>query len=119
MTQEESPPLRIQEGAKSALNKAENAWRRTLNSLNNLRRERLRTKGVLTDAELDAERAYDLATTRLEAAREHWRFIQCTVVNPKARHSSDRRTAGLHKDMIGTSDDFDEPLGDEFWLGDR
>lgn len=28
------------------------------------------------------------------------------------------RIAGLHAGMIWVSDDFDEPLTDEFWLGD-
>ncbi len=27
------------------------------------------------------------------------------------------RTAGLHSGAIWTSDDFDEPLSDEFWTG--
>ncbi|MCB0195901.1 MAG: toxin-antitoxin (TA) system antitoxin [Anaerolineae bacterium] len=29
------------------------------------------------------------------------------------------RIAGLHPDAIWTSDDFDEPLSEEFWLGDE
>jgi len=29
------------------------------------------------------------------------------------------RTPGLHAGMIHASDDFDEPLGDEFWLGNE
>lgn len=28
-----------------------------------------------------------------------------------------RRTAGLNRGMIWTSDDFDAPLPDDFWLG--
>jgi len=29
-----------------------------------------------------------------------------------------RRVAGLHPGAIWTSDDFDDPLPDEFWLGE-
>lgn len=29
-----------------------------------------------------------------------------------------KRIAGLHQGSIWTSDDFDEPLPDEFWLGE-
>lgn len=31
--------------------------------------------------------------------------------------SSTQRTAGLHSGVIWTSDDFDQPLSDEFWTG--
>jgi prevent-host-death family protein len=31
--------------------------------------------------------------------------------------SSTSRVAGLHNDTIWTSDDFDRPLPDEFWIG--
>ncbi|MCP4400282.1 MAG: toxin-antitoxin (TA) system antitoxin [bacterium] len=31
--------------------------------------------------------------------------------------SSSARTPGLHAGAIHTSDDFDEPLPDEFWMG--
>lgn len=31
--------------------------------------------------------------------------------------TSQRRVADLNKDEIWTSDDFDEPLPEEFWLG--
>ena len=30
-----------------------------------------------------------------------------------------KRVLGLHPGSIWTSDDFDEPLPDEFWLGDE
>lgn len=29
------------------------------------------------------------------------------------------RVAGLHRGAIWTSDDFDEPLSEEFWMGDK
>ena len=29
------------------------------------------------------------------------------------------RIPGLHKGAISTSDDFDEPLSDEFWMGNQ
>lgn len=35
------------------------------------------------------------------------------VVSP----SNKKRVAGLNRGTIQTSDDFDEPLPDEFWLG--
>lgn len=34
-----------------------------------------------------------------------------------AESSAQSRIAGLHAGMISVSDDFDEPLPDEFWLG--
>ena len=30
-----------------------------------------------------------------------------------------KRTAGEYKDKIVIHEDFDEPLGDEFWLGEK
>ncbi len=30
-----------------------------------------------------------------------------------------KRVAGLHRGMAWMSDDFDEPLPDEFWLGEK
>jgi hypothetical protein len=44
-----------------------------------------------------------------------------TVVSglgPVKQHPK-KRTAGLNKGMIWTSSDFDAPLPDEFWLGDK
>jgi len=32
-------------------------------------------------------------------------------------NQSDRRVAGLHEGQIWMSDDFNDPLPDEFWLG--
>lgn len=29
------------------------------------------------------------------------------------------RVPGLHAGMIRTSDDFDQPLSEEFWMGDK
>ncbi|UCH26324.1 MAG: hypothetical protein JSV66_01355 [Trueperaceae bacterium] len=29
------------------------------------------------------------------------------------------RVMGLHQGMVSTSEDFDEPLSDEFWLGEE
>ncbi len=36
---------------------------------------------------------------------------------PITSSATGSRVAGLHKDSIWTSADFDEPLSDEFWLG--
>lgn len=36
---------------------------------------------------------------------------------PVKTHSTKKRIAGLNRGTISTSDDFDEPLPDEFWLG--
>ncbi len=36
---------------------------------------------------------------------------------PIVPSSATPRVAGLHQDAIWMSDDFDEPLPDEFWLG--
>lgn len=33
--------------------------------------------------------------------------------------SGRKRVAGLHRGAVWTSEDFDEPLPDEFWLGDE
>ena len=36
---------------------------------------------------------------------------------PVVSHSNKKRVAGLNRGTISMSDDFDEPLPDEFWLG--
>ncbi|MCA1573948.1 MAG: toxin-antitoxin (TA) system antitoxin [Acidobacteria bacterium] len=36
---------------------------------------------------------------------------------PVVAHSKKKRVAGLNRGSISTSEDFDEPLPDEFWLG--
>ena len=36
---------------------------------------------------------------------------------PVVAHSKKQRVAGLNRGAISTSEDFDEPLPDEFWLG--
>ena len=36
---------------------------------------------------------------------------------PVVAHSKRKRVAGLNRGSISTSEDFDEPLPDEFWLG--
>ena len=41
-----------------------------------------------------------------------------SVLEPVKQHPK-KRTAGLNKGMIWTSSDFDAPLPDEFWLGDK
>lgn len=38
-----------------------------------------------------------------------------SIAPPSEPHK--QRSAGLHPGAIWISDDFDEPLGDEFWLG--
>ena len=38
---------------------------------------------------------------------------------PIANSPATPRVAGLHLGAIWTSDDFDEPLPDEFWLGNE
>jgi antitoxin (DNA-binding transcriptional repressor) of toxin-antitoxin stability system len=40
-------------------------------------------------------------------------IARITPVAPK------QRILGLHEDSIWTSDDFDEPLSDDFWLGNE
>ncbi|MCC7307634.1 MAG: hypothetical protein IT173_08710 [Acidobacteria bacterium] len=40
-------------------------------------------------------------------------------LEPAKDHPKKQRTAGLNKGMIWASDDFDAPLPDEFWLGDK
>ena len=36
---------------------------------------------------------------------------------PVVAHSNKKRVAGLNRGSISTSEDFDEPVPDEFWLG--
>jgi len=36
---------------------------------------------------------------------------------PVVAHSRKKRVAGLNRGTISTSEDFNEPLPDEFWLG--
>jgi prevent-host-death family protein len=38
---------------------------------------------------------------------------------PVVAHSKKKRVAGLNRGAILTSEDFDEPLPDEFWLGEE
>ncbi len=40
-------------------------------------------------------------------------IARLTSIAPKKK----KRIAGLNRGMIWTSEDFDEPLPDEFWLG--
>ncbi len=40
-------------------------------------------------------------------------IVKLTPVAPMKK----KRVAGLHRGAIWTSEDFDEPLPDEFWLG--
>jgi prevent-host-death family protein len=36
---------------------------------------------------------------------------------PLVAHPQNKRIPGLHRGTISTSEDFDEPLANEFWLG--
>ena len=36
---------------------------------------------------------------------------------PVVTHGEKKRVAGLNRGTISTSEDFDQPLSDEFWLG--
>lgn len=47
-------------------------------------------------------------------------FIQSTKakITQVSNQSSTSRIAGLHKGEIWMSEDFNEPLPDEFWLGE-
>ncbi|MGH9968555.1 MAG: type II toxin-antitoxin system Phd/YefM family antitoxin [Pyrinomonadaceae bacterium] len=36
---------------------------------------------------------------------------------PVFAHSKKKRVAGLNRGTVSTSEDFDKPLPDEFWLG--
>jgi prevent-host-death family protein len=36
---------------------------------------------------------------------------------PLVAHAKKKRIAGLNRGTISTSEDFDKPLADEFWLG--
>ncbi len=40
-------------------------------------------------------------------------LVRLEPITPKKK----KRIAGLNRGMIWTSEDFDEPLPDEFWLG--
>ncbi len=40
-------------------------------------------------------------------------------LEPVKQHPKKKRIAGLNRGMIWTSSDFDAPLPDEFWLGDK
>jgi hypothetical protein len=85
MPDKKTSPLHVREEAKSTLNKAESAWRKILNARNRLSRERYQTKGEVTEAENEAERAYEMAASALTHARENWNLIQTTVPKPKAK----------------------------------
>ena len=55
-----------------------------------------------------------LQGTEIIFARDDTPLARLTAVNAV---SVKRRVAGLHEGVIWTSDDFDDPLPDEFWLG--
>ena len=60
-------------------------------------------------------------TELLALVREGTEIILAEGDKPLARlvpaEPKKKRILGLHAGMIQTSDDFDEPLPDEFWLG--
>lgn len=102
MPHENVSPLHTHEEAKAVLNKAESGWEKTSHALNRLRRERYQTKGEVTEAEREAERAYQKTLAVLTAAREHWRFIQSTIPKPKYRHGRKEKfyDAGLDEPEV-------------------
>lgn len=38
---------------------------------------------------------------------------------PVVAHTKKKRVAGINRGTVSTSEDFDEPLSDEFWLGQQ
>lgn len=46
-------------------------------------------------------------------AKDNVPLVRLVPVNSQAK----RRTAGLHRGAMQMSDDFNDPLPDEFWLG--
>ena len=63
--------------------------------------------------------AYNLTVEALEELKrildEHGTPVAHLV--PVVAHTKKKRVAGLNRGAISTSEDFDEPLPDEFWLG--
>lgn len=45
--------------------------------------------------------------------------IPIVRLTPVVEPASKSRVAGLHQGEIWTSDNFDEPLSDDFWLGSK
>jgi hypothetical protein len=67
----------------------------------------------------------DLASKLKALARYHKRTPEAILRDlldaapvPPTEPLPERRTPGLGRGTIWVSDDFDAPLGDDFWLGD-
>ena len=87
----------IYEEAKSAVNRADKAWRRAHNAYLSLYLPRLRLKSEITEAEVVARRACDAVGESLRAAREHLNYVIATV--PKSK------SCGVRKEDNGDVDD--------------
>jgi hypothetical protein len=84
MPREVQSAMHMREEARANCNRAERTWRKIHNAWCRLYRERYETKGELTEAEREAERACEVAGAALAAAREYWRYVQCTVPKPRS-----------------------------------
>ncbi|MCO5196363.1 MAG: toxin-antitoxin (TA) system antitoxin [Anaerolineae bacterium] len=75
------------------------------------------TKTVdIQDAQTQLTELLDLALQGTEVifARDNMPLARLTAVDAVP---GKKRVAGLHEGAIWTSEDFDDPLPDEFWLG--
>ena len=65
--------------ARAAVSRAENAWRKAFNVHIRRHKIRLRTRAEESEADSAARMAYEAAGATLSAAREHLRFVLCTI----------------------------------------
>ncbi len=93
MEQQNISPLHVLEEAKSALNKADRAARKTNRFLNSLRRERFQNKSEVTEEEIIAERVHQIAIGELTTARDNLYLVQSTITKPNSRISRRERHA--------------------------
>jgi prevent-host-death family protein len=83
----------------------------------------LRLKGLLMTQTVSVDEAQDKLPDLLADALAGNEVIITDHGTPVARlvpvvgSAKKKRIAGLNRGMISTAEDFDEPLPDEFWLG--
>jgi len=106
-----SLPQHAYEEAKSDHRKAQDTWRKVSNAYFRLFRERQRERRItgvaeseVSEAETEAERAYNSACAALGAARERLRQVEIALAKPRAVR---------RKRLVSSKDEWDEESGDE------
>ena len=66
---------------------------------------------------VDIQEAQHKLRELISLAQSGWEVLLVEGDQPVARLVTATRVAGLHTGALSTSDDFDEPLPEEFWTG--